>query len=283
MAIAENPARATTNFLGICPIEEHWGLIGHTGFVGSNLSRDFIYDEFYNSENINKIRGRTFDALVCAAIPAAKWQANRDPDGDWKNIQVLLTALETVKVDRFILISTVDVYPNPVEVTEDFDPTPLPNHAYGTHRLRVERWVAQRFANHHILRLPGLFGPGLKKNVLFDLLNNRELEAIQPESRFQYYDLAHLSMDLYQMLWNGIRLMNLATEPISTGTILERFFPQRQVGQRASAPVSYDFRSIHAGLWKGSHGYLYSAETVLDDLGRFLSRQPGYRTPGASS
>jgi hypothetical protein len=271
------------NFLGTSPIKEHRGLLGFTGFVGSNLARQFTYDECYNSGNIHDITGRKFDALVCAAIPAVKWQANRDPDGDWKNIQKLLTALETVQVDRFILISTVDVYPKPVEVTEDFDPTPLPNHAYGTHRLRVERWVTQRFPNHHILRLPGLFGPGLKKNVLFDLLNNRELEVIQPESRFQYYDLGRLSGDLDQMIRRGIRLMNLATEPILTGTILERFFPQRHVGQRASAAISYDFRSIHAGLWGGSHGYLYSAETVLDDLGRFLSQQPEYRSPGVSS
>jgi len=270
------------NFLGTSPIKEHRGLLGFTGFVGSNLARQFTYDECYNSGNIHDITGRKFDALVCAAIPAVKWQANRDPDGDWKNIQKLLTALETVQVDRFILISTVDVYPKPVEVTEDFDPTPLPNHAYGTHRLRVERWVTQRFPNHHILRLPGLFGPGLKKNVLFDLLNNRELEVIQPGSRFQYYDLGRLSGDLDQMIRRGIRLMNLATEPILTGTILERFFSQRHVGQRASAAISYDFRSIHAGLWGGSHGYLYSAETVLDDLGRFLSQQPEHQTPTTS-
>jgi hypothetical protein len=268
------------NFQGISPTTQHWGLLGHTGFVGSNLARQFTFNEFYHSATIDQIAGRSFDGLVCAAIPAVKWQANRDPDGDWKNIQRLLSALETVQVNRFILISTVDVYPRPVGVTEEFDPSSVANHAYGTHRLRVEQWVAQRFPCHHILRLPGLFGPGLKKNVLFDLLNNRELEVIQPGSSFQYYDLTRLGRDLDRMIRAGIRLLNLASEPVATAKILERFFPDRRVGQRASAPVSYDFRSVHAGVWGGRDGYLHSAETILDDLGRFLACQPGYRIPG---
>ncbi len=270
-------------FLGIAPVKKHWGLIGHTGFVGSNLAQQHAYQEFYHSKTINEIVHRSFDALVCAGTPAVKWQANRDPEGDWKNIQKLLTALETVRAERFILISTVDVYPEPQGVTEELDLASLPNHAYGTHRLRVEQFVIQHFPNHHILRLPGLFGPGLKKNVLFDLLNDRELEVINPASTFQYYDLNRLSEDLTRMIDKGIRLLNLATEPVATRTILERFFPQRQTGQRASARASYDFRSIHAGHWGGKEGYLYSAERVLDDLGRFLARQPNFRLPGASS
>ena len=115
--------------------------------------------------------------------------------------------------------------------------------------------------------------------MLFDLLNNRELAVINPASAFQYYDLARLSDDLAQVIRHGIRLLNVATEPVSTETIIRRFFPTRIVGEKAGARGFYDFRSCHAGLWGGVNGYLYSATTVLDDLGRYLATQPQYAAP----
>lgn len=252
-------------------------LLGHTGFVGSNILAQRRFDAVYHSKNIGELAGQNFDEIVCAAVSAVKWQANRDPAGDWRSIQPLLDALSQVKADRFVLISTVDVYPNPREVFEDLDLSTFQNHAYGTHRLRVEDFVRKTFKTHYIIRLPGLFGPGLKKNVIFDLLNNRELEVINPKSAFQYYDLARLSSDVNRTIENGLPLLNLATEPVTTEEIIQRFFPNRVVGLRAGSAGFYDFRSRHAGLWGGADGYLYRAATVLEDLGRFLSSQEQYK------
>jgi hypothetical protein len=55
-------------------------LIGHTGFVGGNLRRQGSYDELYNSKNIESIAERSFDLVVSAGAPAAKWIANREPE-----------------------------------------------------------------------------------------------------------------------------------------------------------------------------------------------------------
>jgi hypothetical protein len=33
-------------------------LIGYTGFIGSNLARQFDFDDFYNSKNIDDIAGK---------------------------------------------------------------------------------------------------------------------------------------------------------------------------------------------------------------------------------
>lgn len=255
-------------------------LVGYSGFVGSNLLAQCPYDGLYNSQNIRDLAGRKFDVIVCAAVSAVKWLANRDPERDWQQIQTLLDSLSSVKAGKMVLISTVDVYANPNLVTEDVDAAFLANHAYGENRLRVEQFVVEHFSDHHIIRLPGLFGFGLKKNVIFDLINNRGLEVINPESSYQYYDLSRLSTDLGQVIQNNIRLLNLATEPISTGEIIRRFFPDRIVGQKAGPIARYDFRSNYSSHWGSSNGYLYSAATVLDDLERFLVAQPGFHQPG---
>ena len=57
-------------------------LIGHSGFVGSNLARQTRFDSTYNSSNIESIAGQEFDLLVCAGVRAEKWIANANPDAD---------------------------------------------------------------------------------------------------------------------------------------------------------------------------------------------------------
>lgn len=247
-------------------------LIGHTGFVGANLAAQRTYSHLFNSRNIGEIKKRSFDTVVCAGVNAVKWKANKEPEADWAGIQALLGPLAEVQAKRFILISTVDVYAGPNLVTENDLPTE-DNHAYGRHRLKIERFVAERFPVHHIVRLPGLFGNGLKKNVIYDLLHDNCLENIQPASAFQYYNLDHLTADLDKAVANDLRVLNMATEPVSTQAIISSFAPGKEVGSKAGPPGFYDFRSKHDALWHGRSGYLYNAATVLAEIGAFVARE----------
>ena len=245
-------------------------LIGHTGFVGSNLAEQFAFRYLFNSKNISEIKNRRFDLVVCAGISAMKWIANKKPAEDWSQIRVLLENLESVTADRFVLISTIDVYPKPIEVDEDFDPAQVENHAYGRHRLMVEQFIASRFPLHHIVRLPGLFGKGLKKNLIFDLLNNNCLDLINSESTFQYYDLSKLWHDIQKVMKLDIRLINLSTGPLAVKTILDRFFSGVAVGGNPGPAAHYNFLSKYAAAWNGNNGYLYSADQTLQNLAAFI-------------
>lgn len=257
---------------------ERCALLGHTGFVGGNLLRQFPFGGTYHSKNIGDLAGRSYDLIVCSAVSAVKWQANKDPESDWRGIQSLLDVLTRVDARRFILISTIDVYPNPVSVTEADDPSGIPSHAYGIHRLKLEHFVRNRFPVHHIVRLPGLFGDGLKKNVIYDLLHSNLLENIHPDGVFQYYDLSRLWPDLGKTMAASLPLLNVATEPLPTRDIVSRFFPNSRIGAKASGAGRYDFRSRHDTLWNGTAGYLYSKAAVMTDLGHFLARQPSKQT-----
>lgn len=250
-------------------------LIGHTGFVGSNLSRDGDYSAYFNSTNIAEIEGNEYDLIVCAGISAVKWKANKCPESDWEGIEKLLKPLSKAKSERFILISTIDVYAKHVGVDETTAIDQVENHPYGTHRLRVEKYVEERFAKSHIIRLPGLFGPGLKKNVIYDLLHNNCLEMINLNSCFQYYDVRRLEDDMQSVIKAGLKIVNFSSEPISNMTIIDRFFPKKRFGATPSPTANYDIRSIHAEKLGGIDGYLYSAETVLEDMGDFIRGEQG--------
>jgi hypothetical protein len=252
-------------------------LIGHTGFVGSNLANQHKFPALFNSTNIEEMRGGTFDSVVCAGIQAKKWWANQNPEADWTAIQKLLGVLGTVQAGRFILVSTVDVYPAPFRVTEA---TPITgeNHAYGKHRYAAEEFVRERFPGSLVLRLPGLFGHGLKKNVIYDLLHNNCLEQINPEGVFQYYLLDHLWKDIEQGLATNLPLLNIATEPVKTADILHDYFPHQRARVGPSKPftVNYDMRTEHADLWNSSaEGYLYDRQTTLREIGEFVAQHQG--------
>lgn len=245
-------------------------LIGYTGFVGGNLLAQGEYDVLINSKNFHSMEGAVYDRVVCAGVPAVKWKANKEPEADLARIRELMDVLKTASAKKFILISTIDVYSVNSGVDEDFDCHDPSHHAYGRHRLLFEDFCRERFKNILIVRLPGLFGRGIKKNVIFDLLNDNCLEMINPESSFQYYYLQNLSEDIARAEAAGLSLINLFTEPVKTKEIVKRFFPGKTIGGQAAPKASYDMHTKYAHLRNLSGHYLYTASEVLSQLEQFI-------------
>lgn len=245
-------------------------LIGHTGFVGSTLRRQASFDALYRSTDIDQIAGREFELLVCAGAPAEKWKANADPEADRANLDRLMGALDGVRADRAILISTVDVYATPRGVDEASDIVAEDAQPYGRHRLLLERYFADRF-DAVTVRLPGLYGEGLKKNVIFDLLNQNMLDRINPRSIFQFYGLDRLWADLEATLATGQRLVNFATEPVSVADVARAGFDTTLPDRPALPIVTYDVHSRWAEQLGGSGHYLQSAAQVLDGIARYVA------------
>jgi nucleoside-diphosphate-sugar epimerase len=245
-------------------------LIGHTGFVGGNLLRQTPFDELYNSSNIDAIRGRRFELVVCAGARAEKWRINAEPARDRAELERLTAALADVEAERLLLISTVDVYPSPVRVDEEsmIDGDALS--PYGWHRLELERWCRKRFETI-VVRLPALFGPGLKKNVVYDLLHDHRVEQIHPDGRFQFYDVRRLWWDVEIALSAQLPLLNVTTEPISAGEVAGQVFGRELRSAPAGDAPAYDVRSRHAPLFGGRDGYLYERGETLEALARFVA------------
>jgi hypothetical protein len=248
-------------------------LIGYTGFVGANLAVTGDFDLHINRTNLEALRGRRLERLVCAGLPAAKWLANQKPREDADNIHRLEAMLNTVWAGTFILISTIDVYPCTADADELYVCTGQPNHAYGEHRLEFEHFVRDRFPNAHIVRLPALFGRGLKKNAVYDLLHDNRLERINPASRFQWYPLVRLAHDLETIQAHRLPLVNLFTEPVETRTILQELFADKLTGASPDAPAQYDLRTRYGCLFGGDSRYVMSSAAVMTALREFVCQE----------
>lgn len=245
-------------------------LIGYTGLVGGTLLRQTAFDDLYNSRNIEAIAGKSYDLVVCAGAPAQKWLANREPENDCRCLGRLMEALGQARAEQVVLISTVDVLPAPVGgVTEDVAIDVAAQQPYGKHRYELERFAAARFPTL-VVRLPGLFGTGLKKNIIYDFLHHNEVSKIHADSSFQFYALERLWADLQTVRRHGLGLVHFATEPVTVGEVAAEAFGLTFDNRPPSPPARYDFRSKYAPLFGGAGGYLYSRAQVLDALRRYV-------------
>ena len=241
-------------------------VIGGSGFIGGFLADQGGIAARFDSRSIAGIDGQCFDRVICAGAPGLKWRANLDPAADRAAIARLWTHLARVRAGRLVLISSVDVYPAPRGVDEADRPAPHPD-AYGRHRRWLERRVAAHFPVHSIVRLPGLFGPGLRKNAVFDLLRGHETHRLPARAALQWYPLARLPADLARIEAAGLGLVNIAPEPIAMARLAAILAPGTALADRDGP--RYDVGTRHAALLGGQGRYHLTAEQRAVALAEF--------------
>ena len=165
------------------------------------------------------------------------------------------------------LISTVDVYGDQVSngatyVDENTYIELEDLHAYGLNRYNLETFVRGRYEERaQILRLPGLVGPGLRKNIIYDLKHDNNIGAINGSNVYQFYPMNNLWKDIN--LTRNIGLTNLSTEPISAAQVAEIFGKTVPSG---IPTADYDMRSIAAKPFMKKDDYWYSKQEVIEAI-----------------
>jgi hypothetical protein len=301
-------------------------LVGFTGFVGSNLCGSHLFDGLFNSQNITGAFGMGPDLCVYAGVRAEKFLANTAPEKDAALISGAIENIQRIKPRRLVLISTVDVYPEPAGVDER-SPVNAEGAPYGANRYRLEQWVREHHDNYLIVRLPGLFGKNIKKNFIYDLIQPipsmldekkfKELSALSEiisrcyarqnngfyactaageererlggafldrgfsalhftDSRavFQFYNLSRLWEHIEIALKQGLRLLNLVTEPVSAGEIYARVRGGVFTNELKGKIPYYNVRTIHAESFGGKGAYLFDKKTILEELAAFAGSRP---------
>jgi len=247
-------------------------IIGHTGFVGTNLCQQIDFKFKYNTKNIDDIVEEEFEKVYCAAPSAVKWKANKFPLEDDKHVTRLIDVIRKVKTDKFILLSTIDVYSDPNHVDEDSS-LGSASDTYGRNRAKIEKTVEQLFEKHLVVRLPALYGEGLKKNYIFDLLNDNNLQKINLNSSFQWYDVSNLSFDLSILETSGVEKFNFAPKPILTEKIVKTYFPQKKDKCFFGNKLSYNVKTKYSKIFGRCDGYISGDEKFKNQFKQFLSQQ----------
>jgi hypothetical protein len=237
-------------------------LIGSTGFVGSTLLKDHLFDRLIHRPNASDIQGARCGLLVCAGLPAEKWRVNADPNQDWENMAQLAQLISTTTANQAVLISTIDVFQSANNPDEDTFVGINEAGKYGSNRAWFEMFFRAKFPTGLIVRLPGLFSPDLRKNLIYDLMHKRldQLQNVSPKSEFQYFDVTQTWSVIEKCIESDIRILNVATEPISAEKIAQLFNVELRGD---SSPVYYDVRTKHDKLFGGESGYIRNSTEIL--------------------
>jgi hypothetical protein len=241
-------------------------LIGNTGLVGQSILEKIQFDLEYNSKNLHTFDSTTNEEseLWLSCLPATKWKVNQDVIGDIENIMSIYDKIKGGKYKKIVLISTIDVYvDSPLQSNEDFYPV-FKSLNYGSNRYFFELLVKEIDCdNIQIYRLPALFCSKIKKNIIYDLLNDNNIDKINPNTEFQWYNLDRLVDDIKEIDKNGT--YNLFTEPIHTEEILKIFDISIDQFETPSNSITYNYSTKYT-----ASGYTQTKEEVYKELINFI-------------
>jgi hypothetical protein len=251
-------------------------LIGDTGLIGTTLKEKINFDFKFNSKNISTFKDYTFDqaTLYLSCLPAAKWMVNKNLKEDILNINKIIETISTKEYKKVILLSTVDVYNDSPLLSDETHPINIKNLSYGSNRYFFELLIRNFVMTDDlkIFRLPALFNKHIKKNILYDLLNNNNINQINKNSYFQWYNLDNLYTDIEKFSndYPNETLFNLFTEPIHTEEIINLFPQYKNQVISSNNKIEYNYKTKNTIT-----GYIKNKTEVLNEIKIFVNELIG--------
>jgi len=168
-------------------------VIGARGFIGGNVTRflrssGIAVDEALRGTPLDSLTGGSYDAVFFCAGNSKTFVSEREPIICLtENVIALHAYLTSLRYGVWVHVSSSAVYPQsaPVKV----ETMPLAVHElsmYGAHKLLSERYVTRFAPKWVIVRPTSFFGPGLKKNLLFDVRAGRRDVYLTRDSVLDY-------------------------------------------------------------------------------------------------
>jgi len=109
--------------------------------------------------------------------------------------------------------------------------------------------------------------------LLFQKLGFSALNFTDSRSIYQFYPLSRLWNDIQVALANDIKLLHLATEPISAGELYYYLTGKEFVNELKGKPAYYDYHTLYASMFGAQGNYILSKEQVMKDIKRFVLLQ----------
>lgn len=235
-------------------------LVGSTGFVGGNLMAAHTFAAACHSTDIAAQYGTAPDLCVYAGVPAAMFLANADPEADLAVMAAARENLRKIAPQKLVLISSIAVYADSRGKDESDAPDSADLPAYGRNRLQLERWVREDFPSALIVRLPALYGKGLRKNFLFDL-HTITPSMLRPEKYAELAAVSNLVRTGYDLADNGFYKL----VPGADAAALREFFAANDFNALAFTDSRSRYQFYNLGrLWQDIRKALDAGLTLLN-------------------
>jgi nucleoside-diphosphate-sugar epimerase len=210
-------------------------IIGHKGFIGNTIYNYFIdkHSVFTIEKKTKNIPKEEFDIVINCAGNAKKYLSEKKPFEDvLTNAKIFHTILQ-LKIKKFIHISSISA-------------SEIPNNNYTISKLISENYSKLYFPNCIILRIGGVIGPNLKKNVVFDIINNKNL-FITFDSTYNYISTHEIAKIIEKIIKLNIKneIINVAaSQPICVNNIIKEAKKEHIIFNKSEGNVKENYKYI---------------------------------------
>ena len=147
-------------------------VLGGDGLLGSAIIRELLKQKKrvinIKRSNYNKFINKKCDIFIYANGNSNKYFATQNPFVDFElSVMTVIKSINDFKFKKFIFFSSCDIYEDSL-ITKS-------NNFYGKNKYIAENIVKLYCKKWLILRLGPLIGKNLKKNAIFNLLNNKKV------------------------------------------------------------------------------------------------------------
>lgn len=239
--------------------------------------------EFIESDIFSIRRKLNADVLIHLIGSPGVWFSEKYPEEDYHiNAESLKTALEITdsrNLRKVVFASTCQVYGSG---SSEEHLEPLPQNEYGRNKLKAEALLREhckkRGIPYSILRMSWIYGPGMKKNPIYDMLNNRSYLGMDSTLDFIFVDdvCEALIAASEREVWNG-KTVNIssgeATSLRKIRTILYQSGFRDTIKDEATLTKNvvvnnhlarslgwHPIISVEKGVWKTYEGFEHEKE-----------------------
>ena len=110
--------------------------------------------------------------------------------------------------------------------------------------------------------------------MIFDLLNDNNLQSIDSRGVFQFYPMVNLWWDIQTALRARLKLVHLTAEPISVANVSQLAFGKPFSQISAIQPAIYDFRTRYSAIFGANGNYQYSQRETVQAVRAYAQSEP---------
>ncbi len=106
------------------------------------------------------------------------------------------------------------------------------------------------------------------KEVKFSALNFTDSRGT-----FQFYNLAYLWEHIEIAMHHHLKILHLATEPITISTLYNYLYHEPFVNELDKAVPYYNLKTKYTSIFQGKDGYIFDKEFLLEDIKKFIENE----------
>jgi len=112
----------------------------------------------------------------------------------------------------------------------------------------------------------------LKERLIQELANSNfsALNFTDSRASYQFYNLDYLFDHITLALDNQIKVLNIATEPITAAEVYEYLYGKQFVNHITDHPANYNFKTKHSAVFGSDDGYILKRDQILSDIKYFV-------------